>query len=255
MSTSQVLVRRQMPLIRDPSIVTGSLFTRSSKPGFIAALNRGVLLQFTLMTLVLPSTWLSELHAQSRQQVKVVVEFKQSGSRGQEAIGGSGGVIITRKGSVRPEGRFGAEERQTTVQRSSGIFTLVQDGGESSLLVATRVPYAELIFYQNYLTGAGYVASRLAFREVGTALKVQADILPQNQVRVRLIPRISYFSAEGAGAIDVTEAATELIVPNGQPVFLGGATTKMHEVTRQLLGFDERQSASETSVVLTASIQ
>lgn len=195
------------------------------------------------------------LHAQGRQQVKVVVEFKQSGSRGQETVGGRGGVIITRKGSVRPEGRITAEERQTQVERSSGIFTLVQDGGESILLVATRVPYAEAVFYQNYLTGAGYVVSRLAFREVGTALKVRAYILPQNQVRVQVMPRISYFSAEGAGAIDVAEAATELIVPNGQPVFLGGATTQMHELTRQILGFSERQGASETSVLLTAIIQ
>ena len=69
------------------------------------------------------------------------------------------------------------------------------------------------------------------------------------------MPRISYFSAEGAGAIDVTEASTELVVPNGQPVFLGGATTQMHELTRQILGFSERQSASETSVLLTATIQ
>ena len=196
-----------------------------------------------------------ELAAQPMRQVKVVVDFKQSGNRGQEAIGGSGGVIITRKGSIRPEGRFGAEESRTTVQRSSGIFTLVQDGGASSLLVATKVPYAEVIYYQNYLTGAGYVTSRLVFRDVGTALKVQADILPQNQVRLRLMPRISYFSADGGDAIDVTEAVTEVIVPSGQPVFLGGATTQMHEVTRRILGYDERQSASESSLVLTATIQ
>lgn len=199
--------------------------------------------------------WPQALPGQNRQQVKVVVEFKQSGNRGQEAIGGSGGVIVTRKGGVRPEGRVAAEERQTRFEHSSGIFTLVQDGGESTLLVATRVPYADAVFYQNYLTGAGYVASRVVFRNVGTALTVRADILPQNQVRVRLMPRISYFSADGAGAIDVTEAITEIIVPSGQPVFLGGATTQMHQLTRQILGLSERQSATETSVVLTATVQ
>ena len=195
-----------------------------------------------------------ELNSQMKQQVKVVVEFKQSGTSGRETLGGTGGVIITRK-SVRPDGRVVVEDTQTKTQRSTGIFTLVQDGGESSMLVATKVPYTEAIYYQNYLTGAGYTVARVAFIDVGTALKVRAEILPQNQVRVRLLPRISYFSAEGAGAIDVTEAATELIVPSGQPVFLGGATTQMHEVTRQLLGFRAGESASESSIILTATVQ
>ena len=186
--------------------------------------------------------------------VKVVVEFKQSGASGRETVGGTGGVIITRK-SVRPEGRVVVEDTQTRTQRSTGIFTLVQDGGESSMLVATKVPYTEAIYYQNYLTGAGYTVARVAFIDVGTALKVRAQILPQNQIRVQLMPRISYFSAEGGGAIDVTEAATELIVTNGQPVFLGGATSQMHEVTRQLLGFSGRQDTSETAVTVTATIQ
>jgi hypothetical protein len=69
------------------------------------------------------------------------------------------------------------------------------------------------------------------------------------------MPRLSYFSAEGAGLIDVTEAATELIVPSGRPVFLGGAATGMHEVTRRLFGYDERRGQSETSISVTATIQ
>ena len=65
---------------------------------------------------------------------------------------------------------------------------------------------------------------------------------------MRLTPRISYFSAERAGAIDFTEATTELVVPNNQPVSLGGATTHIHEVTRQILGYQNRTSSSETDL-------
>jgi hypothetical protein len=189
------------------------------------------------------------LEAQQTRQVKVVVQFQQSGARAQETLGG--GVTITRKGGVQGS----AEQKQTTAQHTAAIFTLVQDGGDSSMLVATRVPTSEVIFYQNYLSGAGYFVIQPAFREVGTALRIQAEILPRNEIRVRLMPRISYFSYDGGGAIDVTEAATELIVSSGQPVLLGSATTEMHEVTRRILGFHERQSASESSVVLTATIQ
>ena len=195
-----------------------------------------------------------DLHPQGRQQVKVLLETQQSGNQSREAVQGSGSVII-RRGNVEPSGRLSATDRHTTVQHSTGIFTLVQDNGESILTVATRVPYNQVIFYRDYATGAGYVARNIAFNEVGTSLKVSAAILPDNQVKVRLSPRISYFYPDRSGAIDLTEISTELVVPNGQPVSLGGSTTKMHEVTRQILGLVDRTSASETSLVLTATIQ
>jgi hypothetical protein len=191
---------------------------------------------------------------QSRRQIKVLVESQQSGAQSQESLQGSGSVII-RKGNAYPSGRVTGGDRQTTVQRSTGIFALVQDGGESILSVATQVPYGQTAYYYNYAVGSGYIQSQIAFTNVGTSLRVNAGILPDNQIRVRLTPRISYFSAERSGAIDFTEATTELIVPSGQPVSLGGSTTNVHEVTRQILGYRDRASSSETNLVLTATIQ
>jgi hypothetical protein len=193
-------------------------------------------------------------NTQDRRQIKVLVESQQSGSQSQESLQGSGSVII-RKGTVSPSARVTGSDRQTTVQRSSGIFTLVQNGGESILSVATRVPYAQAAYYYNYAAGNGYVQRNVIFTDVGTSLRVNAGILPDNQIRVRLTPRISYFSVERSGAIDFTEATTELIVPSGQPVFLGGSTTHMHEITRQILGYRDRADSSETNLVLTATIQ
>ena len=191
---------------------------------------------------------------QSRRQIKVLVESQQSGTQNQEAVQGSGSVII-RRGNVQPSGRVTAGDRRTTVQRSTGIFTLVQDGGESILSVATSVPYSQAAYYYNYAAGGGYIQRQVVFTDVGTSLRVSAGILPDNQIRVRLTPRISYFSADRSGAIDFTEATTELIVPSGQPVSLGGSTTHMHEITRQILGYRDRSSSNETNLALTATIQ
>lgn len=192
--------------------------------------------------------------SQSRRQVKVLVESQQSGTQNQEEVQGSGSVII-RRGNVQPSGRLTAGDRQTTVQRSTGIFTLVQDGGESILSVATTVPHNQIAYYYNYAAGGGYIQRQILFTDVGTSLRVSAGILPDNQIRVRLTPRISYFSAERSGAIDFTEATTELIVPNGQPISLGGSTTQMHAITWQILGYRHRSSSNETSLMLTATIQ
>jgi hypothetical protein len=194
------------------------------------------------------------LEAQTRQMIKVLVESEQFGTDSREGIQGSGSVII-RRGHVEPSGQIRAGDRQTTVRRSTGIFTLVQDGGESILSIATRVPYNHVAFYRDYATGLGYVATHVVFTDVGTSLRVSATVLPDNQVRVRLTPRISYFSAQRSGAIDFTEATTELVVPNGQPVSLGGVTTKIHEVTRQILGYRQNSGNSESNLSVTATIQ
>jgi hypothetical protein len=193
-------------------------------------------------------------NAQSRRHIKVLVESQQSGTPSQEAVQGSGSVII-RRGNVQPSGRVTAGERQTTIQRSTGIFTLVQDGGESILSVTTQVPYNQLAYYYNYAAGGGHIQRQIVFTDVGTSLRVSASVLPDNLIRVRLTPRISYFSAERSGAIDFTEATTEVIVPSGQPLSLGGSTTNMHEITRQILGYRKRTSSGETNLVLTATIQ
>ena len=211
----------------------------------------GVLLTVTLMCQVgLPAV----AGAQHQRQIKVLLESRQSGTGHQESLQGSGSVVI-RRGTVYPSGRLTAGDRQTTVQRSTGIFTLVQDGGESILSVASQVPYNQIAYYHNYATGRGYVPSPIVFTQVGTSLRVNATVLPDDQIRVRLTPRISYFSAEHSGAIDFTEATTELVVPSGQPVSFGGATTRMNEITRQILGYRDRSSSTETSLVLTATRQ
>ena len=192
--------------------------------------------------------------SQTRRHIKVVLQSQETGTSNQETLQGSGGVVI-RRGTVQPSGRIIANERQTTVQRSSGIFTLVLDGSESILSVATRVPQSQVSYYHNYAAGIDYIERRIVFNDVGTSLRVSAATLPDGQIQLRLTPRISYFSADRPGAIDFTEAVTELIVPNGQPVSLGGSTTNMHEITRQILGYRDRTSSNETSLVVTATIQ
>jgi hypothetical protein len=193
-------------------------------------------------------------HAQTRRHIKVVLDSQQTESLNRETLQGPGGVVI-RRGTVSPSGRIIANDRQTTVQRSSGIFTLVLDGGESILTVATRVPQSQVSYFYNYAIGVGYVERRIIFNDVGTSLRVNATTLPDGQIKLRLTPRISYFSVDRPGAIDFTEATTELIVPNGQAVSLGGSTSSMHEVTRQILGYRDRASSNESNLTVTATMQ
>jgi hypothetical protein len=168
-------------------------------------------------------------------------------------------VIVEQRRSgdprVRGRGGLAVEDTTTRVTRSSGLFTVVLDGGAGSIMVADDVPTPQLAYYYDYATGKGYVAQGVAWQRVGTALSVRPVILPGNQIRVTLTPVISYFTAGGGGTIEVVEAATQLIVPNGGRMQFGGSTGSLHAVTRQVLGYRAEQSSQDTALTVTATIQ
>src|SRR5437899_4279961 len=161
-----------------------------------------------ILLAVLISGWPNSVAAQSGKQVKVVFEFRQSATQSRDAVEGSGRVVITDRGGTRSSGRVGVDSAQRRTQTSTGIFTLVQDGGESTLLVASQVPYPQIAFYRDYLTGAGYVASGVQFKDVGTSLKVGATVLAGNEVKVRLAPTTSWLSADTCGGLEVNDASS-----------------------------------------------
>jgi len=213
-----------------------------------------VIVLISLLGVSVSASLATHAGAQTARHIKVVFNSQQTENLNSDGVQGNGSVVI-RRGTVSPSGRIIANDRRTTIQRTSGIFTLVLDGGESILTVATRVPQSQVSYFYNYALGLGYVERRVVFNDVGTSLKVHAATLPDGQIKLRLTPRISYFSIEHPGAIDFTEAATEIIVPNGQLVSLGGSSRSMHEVTRQILGYQNRSSSDESQLQVSATIQ
>jgi Flp pilus assembly secretin CpaC len=191
---------------------------------------------------------------QTGRQVKVVLEFQQQGQDSRQGAQGHGGVII-QDGKARGRGGVAAQDTTTRTTRSEGIFTIVQDGGTASMFVASEVPLTVAGWFRDYATGQGYAAQGTAWQRVGTTLVVRPTILPDGQIRIRLTPQVSYFSPQGDGSIEFNEAATEVVVPNGRAMRIGGATRGINLVTRRILGYREQQSSSESSFILTATIQ
>lgn len=191
---------------------------------------------------------------QTGRQVKIVLEFQQQAQGSLQGAQGRGGVVV-QDGKARGRGGVAVQDTTTRTTRTEGIFTIVQDGGTASMLVASDVPVSVAGWFRDYATGQGYAAQATAWQRVGTTLVVNPTILPDGRIRVRLVPQVSYFSAQGDGSIEFNEAATEIVVPNGRRMRIGGATRGINQVTRQILGYSERQSSSESSFILTATIQ
>ena len=208
-----------------------------------------------LLVLVLAA---SPAGGQGTRQVKVVLEFQQHAQSSRQGVGGQGGVIVEspRGGDprVRSRGGLAVEETTTRITRSSGLFTVVQDGAEGSILVAQDVPAAQVAYYYDYASGRGYVAPGVAWQRVGTALAVRPVILSGNQIRLTLTPVISYATGARDGRVEIVEAATQVIVPNGGRLQIGGATGSLHAVTRQLLAYRAERSSQDTALTVGATI-
>lgn len=213
------------------------------------------ILSLSLLAFALAST---PAGAQSARQVKVLLEFNQQTQASRQGLGGQGNVIVEQRRTgdprVRGRGGFAVEDTTTRITRSSGIFTVVQDGGAGSILVAQAVPAPQLAYYHDYATGRGYVAQGVAWQQVGTALAVRPVILPGNQIRVTLTPVISYFTPGGGGTIEMAEAATQFVVPNGGRLQIGGNTGSLHAVTRRVLSYRAEQASQDTALTVSATI-
>jgi hypothetical protein len=192
--------------------------------------------------------------AQSGRQVKVVLEFQQQSQAARQGAQGQGSIVIEDGKKPRARGGLAVEDTTTRTTRTSGVFTVVQDGGTASMMVASEVPYTAISWFRDYATGQGYVAQGTAWQRVGTTLVVNPTILAKGQIRVRLVPQVSYFTSEGAGSIDFNEAVTDVTVPNGRAMRIGGASHGINQVTRQILGYSQQQSSSESGFILTATI-
>jgi Flp pilus assembly secretin CpaC len=206
-----------------------------------------------LATILLASA--VRVESQAGRQVKVVLEFQQQGRDSRQGAQGRMSGVIIQDGKARGRGGVALEDTTTRTTRSEGVFTIVRDGGTASMLVASEVPSTVVGWFRDYATGQGYAVQGTAWQRVGTTLVVSPTILPNGQIRVRLTPQVSYFSSQGDGSIEFNEAATEVIVPNGRAMRIGGATRGINQVTRQILGYREQRSASDSSFILTATIQ
>ena len=188
------------------------------------------------------------------QNVKVALQFESRSSNRVSAADPGGRVIATGRG-VRGHGRLTVEDSRTRVRQTTSLFVVVQDGGEGRLLVATAVPYPQVALFYDYATAHGYVATGIQWEQVGTSLVVRPSILPDGTIRVRLTPHVTYLTATGGGEVEFAEASSDVRVPAGTPVALGGADQQLNTLTRQILGERASQAADQLTLTLVATVQ
>jgi Bacterial type II and III secretion system protein len=188
------------------------------------------------------------------RNVRVALQFESSSTNRVTGADPAGRVIVTRRG-VGGRGGLTVEDSRTRVRQTTSLFVVVQDGGEGRLLVATTVPYPQVAFFYDYATARGLVATGIQWEQVGTSLVVRPSILPDGTIRVRLTPHVTYLTATGGGEVEFAEASSDLRVPAGAPVALGGAEQQLSALTRQILGERASQASGQLTLTLLATVQ
>gem|GEM_PF-3205117 len=141
-------------------------------------------------------------------------------------------------------GISGTGRRQTTSQR---MMLTALSGHETSLLVGSNIYVPALRLW----TWRGVVV--LFEREfVGSSLVVVPEVVGADEVRLALFPR---FTSRSGRIIDVTELRTDVVVPHGQTMVVGGLEESQDSLAYALFSLGGRRGDRRTLLLVTPYIE
>jgi len=186
------------------------------------------------------------------RQVTVRVRFQESSEREERSVaggarvsGGGGTVSAGRPPRGGDGARLRVEERSRTTGGGSEVFISTLSGSWAFIRVGRDIPvtprWTEL--FRRY--GRGVVFQRM---ETGFEVK---PILQDQLALVEIVPRISGMGAGGeAREVRFAEAATQLQVPTGSWVTIGGAEQGANEMVRAILEAGSERQSGRVSIEL-----
>lgn len=180
---------------------------------------------------------------------QVWLKVVQVGSR-PYAAGGAGVAL-------GPDGRIRGGAQQTSVQHnvSSSQMLLVMSGERGSITVGEDIPVVQP-FWQ-FVHGLGLLPPGVIFQRVSTGFAVEPTVIGSN-IRVKVIPWLSYQSPQGNGRVEFAEAATSVSLKDGETLTISqgsGSQSSQSSAFGLILGNGYVEQASGNSIVLTADIK
>lgn len=186
------------------------------------------------------------------RQATVRVRFQESGQREERSVSG-GGQVSGDNWSVSSGRRPG---------HGDGVDVRVQDrsgsrGGSSEYFInALSGSWAYIRVGQDILYTARWsdlcrrYGRTVAFQRIETGFDVR-PVIRENMADVEIVPRISEMGAGGRpGEVRFAEASTQVQVPLGQWVTIGGSDQGGNEVFRAILEAGSSRQSSALSIQL-----
>jgi len=186
------------------------------------------------------------------RQATVRVRFQESGRREERSVSG-GGQVSGDDWSVssgrRPGTRDGvdvrAQDRSVSRSGSSEYFINALSGSWAYIRVGQDIPYTA-----RWADLCRRYGRTVVYQRIETGFDVK-PVIRANMADVEIVPRISETGAGGrTGGVRFAEASTQVQVPLGQWVTIGGSDQSGNEVLNAILEAGSSRQSSALSIQL-----
>lgn len=188
--------------------------------------------------------------------VRIRVTFKEAQDRASDDVGVRIGVKPEDAGSRgnAPLGQITVEQTAESLRSTVSQELLVLSGARGRIRIGTDVPNAEWIW--SYGSKEGWWTGSTQWKQVGASLLVEAYVMSDKRIRVRLTPEFSYLVDDQSLTTAVETLTTEVIVKGGEVVDLGGIPVSHQDFySKFLVGYDRQGERRSLHILLLPTLE
>jgi len=186
------------------------------------------------------------------EQVRILVRFNSSAAEEESSIAARGrysneDVSVAVGGKKKDGVDISAEDRGYRRQSHSSAFVVAMSGSPAVIRTGKEVPYRlGSPFFRRHAPGGQTVIWQNAESGFEVTPTVMGD-----RVHLKIVPRISYDDRKD-DVVRFFEAQTELTVPFGQWVEIGGGEGQQNEIIKEILsrGTAGQKTAGSMSIMV-----
>jgi len=186
------------------------------------------------------------------EQVRILVRFNTAGANEKSSVAARGrysndDVSVAVGGKKKDGVDILVEGRAYRQQSHSSAFVVAMSGSPAIIRTGKEIPYRQgSPFFRRHAPRGETVT----WQNAESGFEVTPTVMGE-RVHLKIVPRISYDDRKD-DVVRFFEAQTELTVPFGQWVEIGGSTGQQNEIIREILsrGTAGQNTASSMSIMV-----
>jgi type II secretory pathway component GspD/PulD (secretin) len=186
------------------------------------------------------------------EQIRIHVRFNSNGSQERSVLAARGRYsddnVSVAVGRKKKDGvDISTQDRRYRGSSTSRAFVVAMSGSPAFIRTGKEIPYRQgSAFFRRHAPGDGAVT----WQNAESGFEVTPTVVGDN-VHLKIVPRIDYDHREDA-VVRFFGARTELTIPFGQWVEIGGTADQQNEIVREILSWKQSsgQSANAISIMV-----
>ena len=182
------------------------------------------------------------------EQVRIHVRFNSSGTQEKSALAARGRYsndnVSVGAGRKKKDGvDISTQDHGYRGSSTSSAFVVAMSGSPAFIRTGKEIPYRQgSAFFRRHAPGGEAVI----WQSAESGFEVTPIVVGDN-VHLKIVPRIAYGHREDA-VVRFFGARTELTIPFGQWVEIGGTTDQQNEIVREILSWNQGSGQSTSTI-------